>query len=173
MGVLSGVSGVMNRGTIAVNPDTGAMNRTTGAMNRAPTGVYRSRLAFVDVFKAEAKRRCVKIPTAVQKAILSALSERDEDAEVCLVKGAPEPDTDLRDSENVPLKEDIAAYMVREVLPHVPDAWVDHGKTRVGYEIPFTRHFYVYEPPRPLGVIEAEIRELEGEIQGMLAEVLG
>ena len=62
--------------------------------------------------------------------------------------------------------------MAREVLPHVPDAWVDHDKTKEGYEIPFTRHFYVYEPPRPLEVIEAEIRELEGEIQGMLAGVL-
>ena len=62
--------------------------------------------------------------------------------------------------------------MAREVLPHVPDAWVDASKTKVGYEIPFTRHFYVYEPPRPLEVIEKEIRELEEEIQGMLSEVL-
>ena len=62
--------------------------------------------------------------------------------------------------------------MGREVLPHVPDAWVDESKTKVGYEIPFTRHFYVYEPPRPLAVIEQEVRELEREIQGMLSEVL-
>ncbi|MEX1365871.1 MAG: SAM-dependent DNA methyltransferase, partial [Nannocystaceae bacterium] len=63
-------------------------------------------------------------------------------------------------------------YMAREVLPHVPDAWVDESKTKVGYEIPFTRHFYVYEPPRLLEVIEKEIRGLEQEIQGMLSEVL-
>jgi type I restriction enzyme M protein len=63
--------------------------------------------------------------------------------------------------------------MAREVLPHVPDAWVDHEKTKVGYEIPFTRHFYQYTPPRPLEDIDTEIRQLEDELQGMLAEVLG
>ena len=72
----------------------------------------------------------------------------------------------------MPQKEDIGEYMAREVLPHVPDAWVDESKTKVGYEIPFTRHFYVYEPPRSLQVIEREIRDLEQEIQGMLGEVL-
>jgi type I restriction enzyme M protein len=137
------------------------------------TRLYRSRPDFVADLKAEAKGRGVKMAATVQKAVLSALSERDEAAEVCMVKGNPEPDTDLRDNENIPLKEDIDAYMAREVLPHVPDAWVDGSKMKVGYEIPFTRHFYVYEPPRPLAVIEGEIRELEREIQGMLAEVLG
>jgi type I restriction enzyme M protein len=136
------------------------------------TRLYRSRPDFVADLKAEAKRRGVKMAATVQKAVLSALSERDEAAEVCMVKGGPEPDTDLRDNENVPLKEDIDAYMAREVLPHVPDAWVDGSKMKVGYEIPFTRHFYVYEPPRPPAVIEGEIRNLEREIQGMLAEVL-
>ena len=136
------------------------------------TALYTSRPAFLDALKAETTQQGVKMPPAVQKAVLSALSERDEDADVCLVKGAPEPDTNLRDYENVPLTEDIDTYIAREVLPHVPDAWVDHSKTKVGYEIPFTRHFYVYEPPRPLDVIEGEIRDLELEIQGMLAEVL-
>ena len=70
-------------------------------------------------------------------------------------------------------EKDLDEYMAREVLPHVSDAWVDHSKTKVGYEIPFTRHFYVYEPPRALGDIEADIQNLEKEIQGMLAEVLG
>ncbi len=135
------------------------------------TALYKSREAFTKVLKAEMKRRGVKVPAPVEKAILSACSERDEAAEVCTVNGAAEPDTELRDYENVPLREDINAYMAREVLPHVPDAWVDPSKTKVGYEIPFTRHFYVYEPPRPLSVIESEIRELEGEIQGMLAQV--
>jgi len=136
------------------------------------TRLYRSRPDFVVDLKAAAKHRGVKMAATVQKAVLSALSERDEAAEVCMKKDGPEPDTDLRDNENVPLKEDIDAYMAREVLPHVPDAWVDGSKMKVGYEIPFTRHFYVYEPPRPLAVIEGEIRDLEREIQGMLAEVL-
>ena len=134
--------------------------------------LYKARPEFVKALKAEAKVQGVTLPAPVQKAILSALSERDETAKVCMVKGQPEPDPDLRDYENVPLKEDIGEYMAREVLPHVPDAWVDESKTKVGYEIPFTRHFYVYEPPRPLAVIEKEIRGLEQEIQGMLGEVL-
>jgi len=70
------------------------------------------------------------------------------------------------------LKDDIDEYMRREVLPHVPDAWVDETKTKIGYEIPFTRHFYEYVPPRPLAEIEQEIKELEDEIRGMLEEVL-
>ena len=135
--------------------------------------LYDSREEFSKVLKAAFKTQAIKVPAAVEKAVLNALSERDETAQVCTSKGAPEPDPELRDYENVPLKDDIDAYMQREVLPHVPDAWVDHSKTKIGYEIPFTRHFYVYTPPRPLEVIEAEIRELEAEIQGMLAEVLG
>ena len=134
--------------------------------------VTKARPDFEKALKAAAKAKGVSIPGPVQKTILSALSERDETAEVCLVQGQPEPDTDLRDYENVPLAVDIGEYMAREVLPHVPDAWVDHEKTKVGYELPFTRHFYIYEPPRPLAVIEEEIRDLEREIQGMLAEVL-
>jgi len=66
----------------------------------------------------------------------------------------PESDSELRDTENVPLKEDIGAYVAREVLPHVPDAWIDEAKTRDGYDIPFNRHFYTYAPPRPLEEIE-------------------
>ena len=75
-----------------------------------------------------------------------------------------EPDTDLRDTETVPLREDIDAYMAREVLPHVPDAWVDASKTKIGYEIPLNRHFYVYEPPRPLDAIKSDLQQLEREI---------
>jgi len=70
------------------------------------------------------------------------------------------------------LKESIAAYFKREVLPHVPDAWIDESKTKIGYEIPVNRHFYVYEPPRPLGVIEADIKALESSILDLLKEVL-
>ncbi len=133
--------------------------------------LYKNRDEFTRVLKAVAKAQGVKLATPVLKAILSALSERDESADVCMVKGRLEPDTALRDYENVPLAEEIDAYMEREVLPHVPDAWVDHGKTKVGYEIPVTRHFYVYQPPRPLDVIRGEIEELEREIQGMLGRV--
>jgi type I restriction enzyme M protein len=73
-------------------------------------------------------------------------------------KGEPQPDSSLRDTENVPLNEDVEAYFKREVLPHVPDAWIDHDKTKVGYEIPFNRHFYVFKPPRSLEEIDAELK---------------
>ena len=109
-----------------------------------------------------------------QKAIWSAVSVSDPEGEVQKSKdGSPEPDPDLRDYENVPLDQDIEAYFAREVTPHVPDAWIDHSKTKVGYEIPFTRHFYVYTPPRPLAEIDAELRDLETQIQKLLGEVTG
>jgi type I restriction enzyme M protein len=107
-----------------------------------------------------------------QKAIWSAVAISDPEGEVQKSKnGNPEPDPDLRDYENVPLGEDIEAYFAREVIPHVPDAWIDHSKTKVGYEIPFTRHFYVYTPPRPLAEIDTELRDLESQIQKLLGEV--
>ncbi|MBE8970788.1 hypothetical protein IQ277_32645 [Nostocales cyanobacterium LEGE 12452] len=115
----------------------------------------------------------VKVSAPVKKAIMNALAERDGTADICTDKdGNPEPDTDLRDYENVALKDDIKEYVKREVLPHVPDAWVDETKTRIGYEIPFTRYFYEYVPPRPLEEIEQEIKDLEEEIRGMLEEVI-
>ncbi|WFE60238.1 class I SAM-dependent DNA methyltransferase [Micromonospora sp. WMMD712] len=106
-----------------------------------------------------------------QKALREAIGVRDPEGEVQLVKGQPEPDQELRDYENVPLDEDVEEYLRREVLPHVPDAWIDHEKTKTGYEIPFTRHFYVYKPPRPLAEIDAELKALEAEIQALLGEV--
>ena len=130
----------------------------------------------------------------VQKAVLAALAVRDEAAPVIADrKGNPEPDPDLRDNENVPLppvplsfvqdpterfamlayRTAVEDYMRNEVLPYVPDAWVDHEKTKVGYEIPFTRHFYVYAPPRQLVEIDAELRDLESRIQKLLGEVTG
>ncbi len=86
-------------------------------------------------------------------------------------KGKPQPDSALRDTENVPLGEDIAAYFAREVLLHAPDAWIDEAKTKVGYEIPFNRHFYVFEPPRPLEVIDAELKAVTANIMRMLVEM--
>jgi len=127
-----------------------------------------------------------------QKAVWSALAVRDDDAPVVTDrKGNPDPDPDLRDNENVPLPalpvsfvEDPAErfdtseyrtvvedYVRDEVLPYVPDAWVDHARTKIGYEIPLTRYFYKYVPPRPLAEIDAEIQALEEEIQRLLAEV--
>lgn len=88
-------------------------------------------------------------------------------------KGKPVPDAKLRDTENVPLAEDVEAYFKREVLPHAADAWIDHDKTKVGYEIPFNRHFYVFQPPRPLEEIDAELKGVISNIQTMLAEVMG
>jgi type I restriction enzyme M protein len=87
------------------------------------------------------------------------------------LKGKPMPDTDLRDTENVPLGEDIETYFKREVLPHAADAWIDHEKTKVGYEIPFNRHFYVFQPPRELAEIDADLKIATANIQRMLAEL--
>ena len=83
-----------------------------------------------------------------------------------------EPDTDLRDTENVPLKENIHEYFEREVLPHVPDAWIDETKTKIGYEIPFTRQFYKYTALRSSTEIMEEIRALEAEISDQLKKVM-
>ncbi len=160
--------------------------------------LYRNRPAFEAVLDAALKKLPNKVSTPVKKAILAALSERDPKADICLdTKGKPEPDADLRDTEIVALPGDIElplplgydnetgfeallalvkdhceVYLNAEVLPHVPDAWIDHSKTKVGYEIPLTRHFYVYQPPRPLNVIASEISELEKEIVAMLGEVV-
>ena len=86
-------------------------------------------------------------------------------------KGRLLADSQLRDSENVPLTEEVERYLEREVLPYVPDAWMDHDKTKIGYEIPFTREFYVYEALRPLEEIDAEVRQLEQEILRYLEEL--
>jgi type I restriction enzyme M protein len=90
-------------------------------------------------------------------------------AEKGKLKGKPQPDSSLRDTENVPLSEDVESYFKREVLPHAPDAWIDHDKTKVGYEIPFNRHFYVFQPPRPLAEIDAELKQCTDRILTMIA----
>lgn len=97
----------------------------------------------------------------------------DENGELVLKKGKKQPDTSLRDTENVPLNEDIKEYFKREVLPFAPDAWIDKAKSKVGYEIPFTRYFYNYEAPKPSAEIMKEILEIEKELDGALAEVFG
>ena len=132
-------------------------------------GVLKNRDKFDAALRGALKSAGLKLPTPLYKAMMNALAERDETADVCLDStGNPEPDSDLRDYENVPLKEEVDAYMKREVLPHVPDAWVDHEKTKVGYEINFNRYFYKYTPPRPLEAIEADLAKVEQEILELL-----
>ena len=153
-----------------------------------------------DAFKSAGLTLDLPLKTALLAA--GALGEKDPSAEICRdKKGNPEPDADLRDTENVPLpdgtelplpldyeskknkgkvdvepllkvvREHCEDYLKAEVLPYRPDAWIEHSKIKVGYEIPFNRHFYEYEPPRPLDAIEADIEKLEGEIMAMLKEV--
>ena len=161
------------------------------------TKLYKDRAGFVPVLDNVFEKAGLKIPAPVRKAILAALSERDETAAICRdANGVSEPDPDLRDTENVPLPSDCKlplplaygdkpdpgevvkrvrahcdAYFKREVRPHVPDAWVDYSKTKVGFEIPFNRHFYKYQPPRPLEEIEADIKALESDIVKMLGTI--
>jgi type I restriction enzyme M protein len=99
--------------------------------------------------------------------------QRDEAGEIVLgqkgkAKGKPVADSKLRDTENVPLTEDVQTYFEREVLPHAPDAWIDEAKTKVGYEIPFNRHFYVFKPPRPLAEIDADLKGCTDRILTMI-----
>ncbi len=145
-----------------------------------PDTMARDRAVFNDVLDDAAKAAGLKLSAPVRKAILAALSERDETAAICRKRdGSPEPDPDLRDTERVPLTEDVNAFFAREVAPHVPDAWIDESKRDardgqvgvVGYEINFNRYFYRYDPPRALEEIDSDIREIKKEIVRMLEEV--
>jgi type I restriction enzyme M protein len=134
--------------------------------------LFRDRKEFLTALRDADRKQSVRLSAPEIKAVLAAIGERDEAAEICRDReGQAEPDADLRDPETVPLKESIQAYFKREVLPHVPDAWIDETKTKVGYEIPLNRHFYRYEPPRPLEVIETDIKTLETQILDLLKEV--
>jgi type I restriction enzyme M protein len=129
--------------------------------------------AFSMFLKQLMKAQGITLTPNVFKGIVSGLSERDTAADICTdAKANPEPDPELRDYENVPLGENIDQYFSREVLPHVPDAWIDRDKTKRGYEIPFTRHFYVYEPPRLLEEISRELNMLGADLQQLLQEVM-
>ncbi|WP_419739231.1 type I restriction-modification system subunit M [Ruegeria sp.] len=150
------------------------------ALRGMPDALITNRSRFDTGLTQTLKAAGIKIGAPVKKAILSALSERDEDAEVCTdTKGKAEADGDLRDYELVPLSEDWQDYMAREVTPFVPDAWVDEAHVdasdgevgRVGYEINFNRYFYKYVRPRQLEEIDAELKALEAEIAGLLKEV--
>lgn len=137
--------------------------------------VYMDRAEFLKVLKKRLKDEGLDfVKGAFLKAIWSAIGERHEDAVVCTdSKGNIEADTSLRDTETIPLKEDVQEYFKREVLPHVTDAWIDESTLdKIGYEIPFTRHFYKYEELRGFEEIMAEIEALEGEIQECIKAVL-
>lgn len=136
--------------------------------------LFKDRIVFLKELRSIDKKSGVCLSAPELKIVLEALSEKDETAEICRdAKGNPEADADLRDTENVPLKENIKEYFKNEVLPHVPDAWIDESKTKVGYEIPLNRHFYRYEAPRPLEAIAADIKALESDIVSKLAEITG
>ena len=122
----------------------------------------------------------VKIPKPILKFTLSMLCERDETADICLdAEGKPESDSELRDTENVPWGRDVSDYFEKEVKPYVPDAWINVGVVdhkdnqvgKVGYEIPFTRYFYVYQPPRDLMAIDTDIEKVEDELLKLLKQI--
>lgn len=136
--------------------------------------LYRDRPSFIDALRSVEAIANVILSATERRAVISALGERDPSAEICRDrKGMPEPDPLLRESEIVPLREDVEGFLHREVLPHRADAWIDHDKTKVGYEIALNRRFYMYEPPRPLEEIESDINGLGREILYLLAEVTG
>jgi type I restriction enzyme M protein len=157
-----------------------------------PDILHEDREAFVTVLSAEAGTADIRLRAPVFNAILAALGERDETAEICRDKnGMPEPDPELRDTERAPLPEgedpadeegvpaSVRTYFEREVEPHVPGAWIDTDRRghqdgligHVGYEINFNRYFYRYIPPRPLEDIEADIQTIEKDILDMLKDM--
>jgi type I restriction enzyme M protein len=154
------------------------MNETTKLMNAIGTEQYDNFNTFSVLFADTIKDKKLKLDNKAQKAVLNAITWKNEDAEPVIKKTEKngtilyEADSDLRDTENVPLDEDIQTYFVREVLQHVPDAWIDHSKTVKGYEISFTRYFYNYVPPRSIEEITTEILQLEKETDGILNEIV-
>ena len=149
-------------------------------LHSLPKTTVTDRKAFEGILDAAVKKAGLKLPPPARKAVVSALAERDETAAICRTQdGKPEPDPELRDTERVPLAEDVNAFFEREVRPHVPDVWIDESKRdardgkvgTVGYEINFNRYFYRYSPPRPLEDIETDIRHIEADIVRMLREV--
>ena len=150
------------------------------ALDTMPKQQFKNRDAFEKELKKALKNISFKLSAPMNKVIMTALSEKDETADICKdAKGNPEADSDLRDHELVPLSEDWQDYVAREVKPFVPDAWVDTSHTdtsdgkigRVGYELNFNRYFYKYVPPRPVAEIDRELKTLEAEIANLLSEV--
>jgi type I restriction enzyme M protein len=141
------------------------------ALGREPRRDWNAVNAQIDDLLHERKSRW---KTPERKLFRSVFTQKDPEAEPVAKGGRDEgyePDADLRDFENIPLEDDIDAYFRREVLPHVPDAWMDRTKDKVGYEINFNRHFYRYTPPRPLEEIDADLKRAEEEVTRLLREV--
>ena len=144
----------------------------TGLSQRGDGTVSTNRARFTNELMEAVTEAGLRLKPALVKVIVNELSERDEEGEVQLGRlRKPEPDSTLRDTENVPWDEDIHEYLEREVKPFVPDAWIDESKTKEGAEIPFTRHFYEYVPPRPLEEIDRDLDEVLGRIRARLEEV--
>jgi type I restriction enzyme M protein len=157
--------------------DSAARQRLVGALQAMDASVlHRNREQFGKLLKKALTDHEVFPSTPELKALLNALSERDPEADICTTKGQPEADSSLRDNENVPLGESVFEYFEREVKPHVPDAWIDTSKTDdkdgevgvVGFEIPFNRHFYVFQPPRPLAHIDRDLKACTDRIKQMI-----
>ena len=141
---------------------------------------YKNRDKFRAAVEAACNKAGVKLKAPMLKSITTAFGERDDTADICLDSdGQPEADKSLTDTENVPLREDIHDYFKREILPHAPDAWIDLGYVderdskvgRVGYEIPFNRHFYVFKPPRPLAEIDADLKQSTDRILKLIQQL--
>lgn len=161
------------------------MTETLGSFGEQ---VYLNREEFLHALGKLLREHSVTLTAAQRKALWQTIGEHDDDADDCVYtsgphKGEIEPNPVLRGTENIPFgwggypkthdaaEETLEAYFEAEVKPHVPDAWIDKTKTKTGYEIPFTRHFYRYTLPRPLEEIDADLNRVVGEIMEMLREV--
>ena len=135
--------------------------------------LYKNREAFILFLKEFLKSCDIQLKATEIKTLIKALSEKDETADICMDRnGNPEPDTESRDCENIPLRESIDDYFKREVLPYMPDAWMDRDMDKIGYEINFTKEFYKYKPLRSLDDIRNDLLVLEKETEGLLMEIL-
>ena len=157
--------------------DSAAQQQLLAALQAMDASVlHRNREQFSKLLNKALTAHSVSLSTPELKALMSALGERDPEADICMVKGQPEADAGLRDNENVPLGESVHDYFQREVIPHVPGAWIDESKTDaldgevgiVGFEIPFNRHFYVFQPPRPLAEIDSDLKACTDRIKQMI-----
>ncbi|WP_055127389.1 type I restriction-modification system subunit M [Pseudomonas mediterranea] len=157
--------------------DSAAQQGLINALQAMDAGVlYQNREQFTKSLKKVLTAHSVSLSTQEFKALVNALSERDPEADICTSKGKPEADAGLRDNENVPLGESVHEYFQREVIPHVPDAWIDESKCDaqdgeigiVGFEIPFNRHFYVFQAPRPLAEIDRDLKVCTDRIKQMI-----
>ncbi|WP_280227249.1 type I restriction-modification system subunit M [Nocardia farcinica] len=176
--------------TVVEHKNLGQIAGLTRALESFGDQPYRNREKFNRELGKHLGDHGVKLTTAQRKMLWQAIGVHDETADICLHtsgarKGEPEPDPALRTTENVPfgwgehpktheaLEETVQAYFDAEVKPHVDNAWIDWDKIKTGYEVPFTRHFYTYVPPRPLAEIDTDLERVVGEIMTLLREVEG